>query len=312
MLRVIILTLVTVVLFGQGPQAAPVKAPQPDPQRPPIEVDAALRARVSQFYQDEIDRKFYRALQLVAEDTRDYFVESSKAPYLGFQLDTISYSDGFTKAAVVAMVSRLVPVEGFMGHPLPTKMTTRWKLENGQWCYYVDPRDLRVTPFGPAPPTMFSTPGGAPATPPRPAAPVTPATPAAGTPGLPAAPGTPVQPRMSGVPGLRAGMLGVPPSNIPRTLLADTDSIQLKSSGASSGQVTISNPTPFSANVTVSYPTETGLTVKLDPPTIYPNQKAILSVQSSGAGKTGKAPVTISLKVQQTNQVIPISISFAN
>ncbi|HUE02628.1 MAG TPA: hypothetical protein VMR62_23875 [Bryobacteraceae bacterium] len=310
MLRVIILTLVTVVLFGQGPQAVPVKAPQPDPQRPPIEVDAALRARVSQFYQYEIDRKFYRALQLVAEDTRDYFVESSKAPYLGFQIDTISYSDGFTKAAVVALVSRLVPVEGFMGHPLPTKMTTRWKLENGQWCYYVDPRDLRVTPFGPAPPNMFSTARGAPAAPhPNPAAPLTPAKPAAGTPGLPSAPGVPVAPvpRVAGTPGL-----GVPPSNIPRMLFADQDSIQLKSAGASSGQVTISNPTPFPATVTVAYPTEKGLTVKLDPPTIYPNQKAVLSVQSSGGGKTAKAPVTISLKVQQTNQVIPISISFAN
>jgi Arc/MetJ family transcription regulator len=121
MLRVIILTLVTVVLFGQGPQAVPVKAPQPDPQRPPIEVDAALRARVSQFYQYEIDRKFYRALQLVAEDTRDYFVESSKAPYLGFQIDTISYSDGFTKAAVVALVSRLVRWRDSWDIPYPRR-----------------------------------------------------------------------------------------------------------------------------------------------------------------------------------------------
>jgi hypothetical protein len=45
------------------------------------------------------------------------------------------------------MVNRLLPIQGFMGHPLPTKMTSRWKLENGQWCYYVDPQTGLASPL---------------------------------------------------------------------------------------------------------------------------------------------------------------------
>jgi hypothetical protein len=278
MLRVILLILPAVALFGQTPPATPEKAPPPASQKAPPEVDAALRARITQFYQLEVEGRFNQALQLVAEDTKDLFVGSSKPAYQSFEIQSIRYSEDFTKADVMGLVTRLLPIQGFMGHPLPTKTSSRWKLENGQWCYYVDPqKDLPATPFGPlAPPGM--------------------AIPTPGPPG--------------------AARLQPPPlpSNLanPRSLVADKASVQLKSSGPSSAQVAISNPSPWPAVLTLSDPKVAGLTVKLDTLTVKPGGKAILNILSSGDVQIPNTPITIVVTVPQAHQTIPIKVSFAN
>jgi hypothetical protein len=278
MLRVTPLILVAAATFAQTPPATPGQAPPPaSPQAPP-EVDAALRARVSQFYQLEVAGKFNQALQLVAEDTKDLFVGSSKPIYRSYEIQDIRYSDDFTTARLVVLVNRLVPVEGFLGHPLPTRVPSRWKLENGQWCFYVDPKkDFPASPFGTfAPPPGRSLPAGGPS-------------------------------RTShSPPPLPASLPD------PRLLIVDKPSVQLKSSGPSSEQVAISNPSPWPEKLTLSDPKVAGLTVKLDPLTVDPRQKAILSISSSGGVQIPHAPITIFVKVPQTNQTIPIKVSFAN
>jgi hypothetical protein len=273
-----LLILVVAAAFAQTPPATAEKVPpQASPQAPP-EVDAALRVRVNQFYQLEVEGKFNQALQLVAEDTKDLFVGMTKPTYHSFEFQSVRYSDDFTKAEVIVLVRRLLPIQGFMGHPVPTRIPSRWKLENGQWCFYVDPqKDLPTTPFGPlaAFPGM-ALPTGAPTGSPRPLPPM--------------------------------------PANLadPRTLTVDRQSIQLKSSGPSSERVTISNPSPWPAVLSLSDPKVAGLTVSLDRFTIPRGEKAVLSIQSSGGVQIPKTPITIAVTVQQTNQVIPIKVSFAN
>jgi hypothetical protein len=272
-----LLILVAAATFAQTPPATPEQSPpQPSPQAPP-EVDTALRARITQFYQLEVEGKFNRALQLVAEDTKDLFVGSSKPTYQSFEIHSIRYSDDFAEAEVMLMVNRLLPIQGFMGHPLPTKMTSRWKIENGQWCYYVDPqKDLPATPFGPFAPPGMAVPNG-------------------GTPGA----SRPLPPMPANPPNLRL-------------LIADKSSVKLESSGPSSAQVAISNPSPWPAGLTLSAPKVAGLTVKLEPLTVRPGQTAILSIQSSGGVQIPKTPIMIVVTVPQTNQTIPIKVSFAN
>jgi len=273
--------LVAAAAFAQTTPAPPAQAPPPASPKAPPEVDAALRARITEFYQFEVDGKFNKALPLVAEDTKDLFVGSSKPTYQSFEIRSIHYSDDFTKAEVLLMVTRLLPIQGFMGHPLPTKMTSRWKLENGQWCYYVDPqKDLPTTPFRGMPvPGMAAPPGGMPG----------------------ASPGAsrPLPPMPSKLPD-------------PRMLQADKTSVQLKSAGPSSEQVTISNTSPWSATLVLTDPKVAGLAVTLDPLTVYPRQKAILSIRSTGGLSIPKTPLTITVKVQPTNQTIPIKVSFTN
>jgi hypothetical protein len=275
-----LLVFVAAATFAQTPPATPEKSPPQSSAQAPPEVDAALRARITQFYQFEVDGKYNQALQLVAEDTKDLFVGSSKPTYQSFTIQSIRYSGDFTTAEVMLMVNRLLPIQGFMGHPIPTKMTSRWKLENGQWCFYVDPqRDLPSTPFGAfAPPGMGLPSGGTPGP--------------SGTPRpLPPMPATPANPSL---------------------LIAEKSSVQLKASGPSSAQVAFSNPTTWNIGIALSDPKVAGLTVKLDTLMVRPGQRAILSIQSSGVVQTPKTPITIMLTVKQTNQRIPIKVSFAD
>src|SRR5271157_170369 len=172
MLRVMLFIFLAAATFGQTPLATPEQAPPQASQKAPPEVEAALRARVTEFYKLQVEGKFNQALQLVAEDTKDVFVGSNKPPYLSFEIQSVRYSGDFTTAQVMVIVKVVLPMEGFMGQPLPMKTPSRWKLENGQWCYYEDPKDSHASPFRQlAPPGMPLSSGGPPGSP-RPLSPM--------------------------------------------------------------------------------------------------------------------------------------------
>jgi hypothetical protein len=302
MVRVACLIFTAVAMCAQtAPEAAPKASP---------EVDAALRARVTQFYQLEIAGKFHQAEQLVAEDTKDLFVGSSKPTYYAFELQSIKYADDFTKADVVVLMSRQMPVEGFLGHAVKSKLPSRWKLENGLWCWYIDPqRDLPSSPFHAATPMPPGMPVPT-ATAMPPGIPV----PAGGLPG--AAPGA-MPPMPPGMPVPTGGTSGTPRplppmpviAPIQMTMSVDKLKVELKSAGPSSGQVSIANPSPLPAALTINDPKVEGLTVKLDRFTIQPRQAATLSIQWNGK-QNPKHPVMIVVKVPRINQVIPITVTF--
>lgn len=117
--------------------------------KPPADVDDALRLRVTQFYQYHVDGKLRPAEQLVAEDAKDDFYAAMKPAIKGFRIDQIAYSDNYTKAKVTMVGKAMV---SFMGMSAPQLMDmpfpSFWKIEGGKWCfyYYVDPE--RMTPFG--------------------------------------------------------------------------------------------------------------------------------------------------------------------
>lgn len=279
MARVALLLLAAALCWGQAPPATPDKPPPQTSPAPPPEVDAALRARISQFYGLEVAGKFNQALQLVADDTKDLFVGSSKASYTAFELRGIQYYDDFTQAQASVLVTRMLAMEGFTGHPLPMMTLSRWKLENGLWCYFVDPqKDMPLTPFGKMP-----------------------------IPGMAPPPGMP-NPMPAGSQPQRPPL----PAHLPdaRMLTPDKSSVQLKSSGPSSDQVTISNTSPWREALTLSDPKVPGLSVKLTPTSINPRQKAILSVSLSEGAQIPKTPVMIVVTVPQTMQKIPIKVLF--
>src|SRR5271155_3770113 len=117
--------------------------------KPPADVDDALRARVTEFYKYHVDGKLRLAEKLVAEDAKDDFFAAMKPAIKSFRIDQIAYSDNYTKAKVTMVGSAMVH---FMGMAAPQLMDmpfpSFWKIENGKWCfyYYVDPD--RMTPFG--------------------------------------------------------------------------------------------------------------------------------------------------------------------
>ena len=114
----------------------------------PADVDDALKARITAFYQAHVDHKFRQADQYVAEDTKDFYYEANKPVYLSFRIDKIAYSDNFTKAKAVVTCKMHVTMLGMpdMVSEVPTPST--WKLEKGEWYWYVDQKAGRETPFG--------------------------------------------------------------------------------------------------------------------------------------------------------------------
>jgi hypothetical protein len=294
--------------FAQSPPSASEKVPP--------EIESALRARVSQFYQYEVAGKFRQAEELVAEDSKDFFVGATKPTYTSFEIKSIRYTDGFTKATVNIKVERMVAVPGFLGKPVAMVMPSRWKLEKEQWCWYVDPNDLRTSPFGDTPlPGMASAgaPPGMPAIPGMSGMSVKPgALPSANTPapasnpaaGVPLAPGTIPGPNTPGLPTMPSM------AQIHALVKASKSVVKVKIGGASADQVVLVNRTMAHVTLGVIAPQVSGITAKLDRADLDASQAAILTVHSSGSIQAPEKPVTINVRVEPTKQVIPIQVSF--
>jgi len=119
-------------------------------QTPPADVDAALRARASEFLQYHVDGSFRKAMDLVADDTKDYYFASAKLKLRGFRLKEIEYFDNFSKAKVTAEIDRTWAIHG-EEVPVTVFMTTTWKVENGKWFWYYNVDEHpNLTPMGPS------------------------------------------------------------------------------------------------------------------------------------------------------------------
>jgi hypothetical protein len=117
-------------------------------QKAPPEVDEALRKRISQFFQCHVDGKFRQAEALVAEDTKDYYFTANKPKYMSFEISRIEYSDEFTRARVTVLAEQQVMFPGVGVRVFKVPTPSRWKIEEGKWCWFVDPADLQKTPWG--------------------------------------------------------------------------------------------------------------------------------------------------------------------
>jgi hypothetical protein len=114
----------------------------------PPDVDAALRDRISKFYQAHVDKKFRLADQYVAEDSKDVFFAASKPSCMAFKIDSIVYSDNFTKAKSTVLCKQVLPFPGFGEEPMDLPNPDTWKVENGEWFWYLDLSRGRDTPWG--------------------------------------------------------------------------------------------------------------------------------------------------------------------
>ncbi len=135
-------TIAILLLLGTSIAAAAQNAPAAPP-----EVDAALRDRVTKFFQAQLNGKYRQADQYVAEDTKDYFYVMNKVTLVKFEIAKVSYSDNFTKAAVTVRTERELGVGMIPKMKLNNQESSDWKIENGLWCWTVD-QNIIKTPFG--------------------------------------------------------------------------------------------------------------------------------------------------------------------
>lgn len=114
----------------------------------PPAIDQALRERVAKFYQAHLEGKFRVADQYVAEDSKDTFFEADKRRCTAFEVTRIDYTDEFQKATVVITCDTevLLPPKGRVSVKMP--LPSKWKVDNGQWWWYVPASNTRESPFG--------------------------------------------------------------------------------------------------------------------------------------------------------------------
>ncbi len=116
--------------------------------KPPADVDKALRDRIYEFYHYHVTGEYRKAEALVAEDTKDFFYSRNKPSYLSFEISKIQYSDNYTRAKAMVLCEQYVMVPGFADKPLKVPIPSTWKLVDGKWYWWVDPEALRETPWG--------------------------------------------------------------------------------------------------------------------------------------------------------------------
>ena len=116
--------------------------------KPPADVDQALRARITAYYDLHGKGEFRKAEALVAEDSKEIYYNGSKTKFLSFEIVRIDYSDNFTRAKVTVLTEQYIMLPGFMGRPIKIPIPSTWKVVDGTWYWYVDPESLRMTPFG--------------------------------------------------------------------------------------------------------------------------------------------------------------------
>lgn len=271
MAQALALFLCAVAAVAQAPDSAAKGS-----EAAPPEVDAALRARIKQFYQAHVDAKFRQADQVVAEDSKDIFFAASKPKYHSFEIVRINYHDNFTTAdSVVACKSDWF----FHGEKRVVTLmsTSTWKVIDGQWFWYVVPVTKIATPFGKM--DFDSKTGAAPAP--------------GAVPALPADP-------------------AVLAKQILSQVQADKTAVVLSSYEPSSAEVRIKNGMPgvitLRADIDGAFP---GLTYKLDKTQLGNGETAVLTLTCTPKDRVAKPSLTARITVEPTGKVIPIEMTFA-
>ena len=260
---------------------AAVVAQIQSPAAPP-EVEQALRARVSEFFQDFIDGKFRQAINLVAEDTQDQYFASPKAEIKAFKIDTIDFSSDFTKANVKLTVKQVwkLKAEGFLQDELvDAPMAVTWKIEDGKWVWYQAPLppDGWVTPMGPS--AGFHKPDGT----------------------------APIPKKLD-----EATLAAEAARILQQVSSIDKNQVTLSSDKPSSAKVVFHNGAPGSVSVSVVMAAHAGFTARFDKQDVNSGQDAVLEINYTPVDGQQAPPAgfDIAVEVAPFDQHYPIRVEF--
>ncbi|MEO5924842.1 MAG: hypothetical protein ABIR70_13565 [Bryobacteraceae bacterium] len=115
----------------------------------PKEVSQALRERVTQFFEYHRGAINRKAIDMVAEDTKDYYFSSGKVLFTNVQIMNLDFSKDFQKAAVRLETTQMWQV-GTQSTLATTPVVVTWKMEDGKWVWYLDNQMMSrsATPMG--------------------------------------------------------------------------------------------------------------------------------------------------------------------
>jgi len=241
----------------------------------PPAVDEALRARIHQFYLAHVDGKYRIADQVVAEDSKDFYFAAQKPKYNSCETVRINYSENFTKADAVIACKADWYIHGER-NPTTLTITSNWKIENGEWFWYIKQQDLneRATPFG----TMHYG---------------------------DRKPEDPVSPPVIGNPLAAA-------RDILAQVRVDKKDVMLSSYQPATETVEIKNGMPGSISLRAAADALTpGLSLQLDKTELNAGETAHLILRMEPKDKTAKATTTVRISISPTGQSIPVTVRYA-
>jgi len=252
----------------------------------PPDVEQALKSRVTKFYQYFVEGKFRLADALVAEESKDVFFAAEKRKYKAYVVGAPKYSENFTRATVV---TSCLTDYSMMGNRMEISLPVLsfWKLEDGDWFWYVPPPgDKYFTPLGEMP-RPKETPGNMNTT--------------------TQAPTQPVRPMIS-------------PEQIMKAVRADRDSVVFNSAKASTQEVHLKNTLPGNVRVTSTTGIK-GLTITPAKTDLNPDEEVtvVMSFDPKDPSVTcdeclahpqDRRAGQVMMLVQPTGQQIPIAVQF--
>jgi hypothetical protein len=255
---------------------------QTETQSPPPEVDQALRARVTEFFEDHVQAKFTKAFELVAEDTREYYFAAQKIQFKSFKIDSVTYSDHFTKAAVTLSCERMWRMSAQIPEVQVTQaMSTTWKIENGKWFWYRDANaETGLTPMGRSDPSAIGRSNGSPLA----------------------------------LPDVSQDALKKRAAEVLKESSVSKTEVTLPADHPSSEQVVFHNGQPGSVLLSVDASAKLdGFSAVLDKKEVRAGEDVVLKIHYDPAGKsTAPAPFTVRVIVTPFNQAFSIAVKFAS
>lgn len=245
---------------------------------PPPGLEQAVRGRVTEFLQYHVDGNFRKAYDMVAEDTKDDYFATGKVQIKGFTVDTIEFSDNFTKARVTGTIAKMFNVQG-VDLPVTMPSTTTWKIENGKWVWYNDARGASAMPMGLS----------------------IPAAPAAAPQSAPTDGGLPQK--------FDDKTIAAAARNILQQVSVDKKEITLAADKASEDRVVFHNGMNGSVQLELLAPEVPGFSAKLEQSIVRASTEVgVVFRYAPVNGVQRKDPIDVQLLVQPLNQTFPIRI----
>jgi hypothetical protein len=243
----------------------------------PPAIDAALRARVKEFYDAHVEKRTVEVFDMVAKDSRQVFFDMEKPFMRSYEIKHVKYSENFTKAVVLVSIDTDLVMLGFGRQKVIMPLQSMWKIVDGQWMWYVEPYDPEKgvkTPFG----VMHR--------------------------GKEESDADPKQ-------SVLAGLASAPTlEKIQSAVKQSAERVELSSHRPSSAEVILTNT--FAGKVQLGLEVEDlpGLTVKIDKLELEPGQQAKLTFDMKPEGTAKKPDREVRVRVSPTQQVIRIPVVF--
>ncbi len=249
--------------------ALTLPAQTPALDKPPQDIDDALRARIKQFYDYHLSRKYRQCEALIAEESKDDFYVMTKPQLEAYKIGSIEYSEHFTKAKVVIVGTMPVLLPMSAAKIMEQPFASFWKSENGVWLWYYNKAASQDTPFGKAKPGS-NAPGEA---------------------------------------GSLTQMPEVNLAALQSALKIDRTRINLAGGKPQTVKVTNTLPGPASLTVACPLGplAENGITATFDKPALKGNETAILTLTADPGKHSG--PLPLQIMVSPTNQVLDLTVT---